>query len=280
MEITVEYTPTGTAPYLVLGSSVNDGTYVWHTANYADGTHYKIRVTTKDRINNINADTSDNTFTVDNKGPQISNLIIKDTTIGRTDYTKNRDNLEITATITGDPVTISADLSKFGKGTTVAPNSYSSTIAKWLVNNVTCTPSNGAVIIKVTAVDSTNDVGNKTASIIADNSFPTVNITRPVPGVYFLDFDLNYPFSYPLILGEITFVAEAEDTGSGIKKVEFYLQDALKANATDAPYEWLWDEGAFGFFDLEVRVYDNVGHQASSQLKDFFILNLDILFHQ
>jgi hypothetical protein len=71
-------------------------------------------------------------------------------------------------------------------------------------------------------------------------------------------------------------MADATDTGSGVEYVEFYLENRLESNDTEIPYEWLWDEAATGFFKLKVIAYDNVGHTTTEEMRDIFIINLDI----
>jgi len=61
--------------------------------------------------------------------------------------------------------------------------------------------------------------------------------------------------------------------------VEFYLENNLESTATEAPYRWLWDYAATGFFDIEIKAVDSVGHVASDGVTDLFIINLDIFGH-
>ena len=258
----------------------NDGVYTWDTTLYPDGSEYLIRIWCEDYLENMGIDRSDNLFSVDNVGPRVSNIVIRDLTIGSTEYTKDGDDLEITATVTGNPATIEADLSNFGKGSSVAPGSYTNGTATWFVSNITCTPPDGVVTIRVKAVDATGDFDEEVGMITADNSGPTVEITRPLPGVYLWDSVRILPYNYPLIIGPITIVANATDAGSGVEKVEFYVTDVtpvLKYNDTSYPYEYLWDEVATGFYTLTVKAYDKLGHVTSSKELDVFIINFDIL---
>jgi len=72
---------------------------------------------------------------------------------------------------------------------------------------------------------------------------------------------------------------EAYDNESGINHVEFYLENDLEKTVNDPPFKWLWDRAATGFFDIEIRVYDNVGHMTTEEINDLFIINLDIIGH-
>jgi len=278
VDITVEYSMTGVSPWSTIDEyTVNNGYYTWDTTPFPDGDSYRIRIVARDEINNLGADFSDNTFSIDNDGPSISDIIITDTTIESTEYTKNGDNLEITATIAGNPINISADLSGFGKGTEVTPNSYTGGTARWILSSIICSTSDGPISVSISANDSTGDSSFNVGSIIADNTVPNLDITRPGPGLYFMDSMRLLPFAYPFIIGQITLIAEADDgEGSGIEKVEFYLENRLEANVSEEPYSWLWDRAATGFFDIEVIAYDNVGHVVNDEVRDLFIINLDI----
>jgi hypothetical protein len=281
LQITIEYSPTGSAPWSTIAENqYNDGSYTWDTRPYPDGEFYKIRVIADDYIINKGGDTSDGTFIIDNTGPSVSNIVITDTTIGSTDYTKDGDNLEITATITGNPITIEADLSGFGKGSAVPPTSYVGTTARWIVSSIVCTPRDGPITVLITARDPTGDLSGNEGTIIADNTPPVVDITRPAPGLYIMDSMRLLPFSYPFIIGQITIEVNAEDAGSGVQRVEFYIEEKKKANMTESPFKWLWDEASLGFFKIKAKAFDNVGLNATDIVRDVFIINLDIFGHQ
>jgi len=276
--IDVEYSMTGVSPWSTIAEyEVNDGYYAWDTTPFPDGELYRVRIVAQDEIVNLGADISDNKFSIDNDGPSVSNVVITDTTIENTEFTKNGDNLEITATIAGDPINISADLSGFGKGTAELPTSYIGGTAKWIVHSIICSPSEGPISVVISATDSTGDSSSNSGSTIADNTAPILDITRPGPGLYFMDSMRLVPFAYPFIIGQITVIADATDgDGSGIEKVEFYLENKLEASVIEAPYSWLWDRAATGFFDIEVIAYDNAGHSTTDEIRDLFIINLDI----
>jgi hypothetical protein len=59
---------------------------------------------------------------------------------------------------------------------------------------------------------------------------------------------------------EIT--ATATDNESGINRVEFYIDDDVKATDTTAPYVWKWTErGLFFPYIIKIIVFDTVGNQ-------------------
>jgi hypothetical protein len=278
IDITVEYSLTGVSPWSTIADDeANDGIYLWDTTIYPDRNSYRIRLIAEDLISNFGSDISNSIFTVDNVGPSISDITIADTTISNTEFTKDGDVVEVTATITGNPVSIFADLTDLGGGIDIEPDSYTGDIAKWTISSVECNPENGPVTVAVTAFDATGDSSYNVGEIIADNLPPEVIITRPGAGLYFMDSMRLLPFSYPFIIGQITIIAEVDDgEGSGIVEVEFYLENRLEANVSEIPYQWTWDEAATGFFKLEAIAYDKVGHSSIDEIRDLFIINLDI----
>lgn len=282
LDISIKYSNTGVSPWSTIAEfEENDGYFEWDTASYGipDGANYRIRIEAYDKINNVGFDSSDEKFIIDNDGPGIYNINITDTTISDSTFTKNGDSIEILANVVGDPIAITADLSGFGKGTEVEYTTFTGGIARWTVDNILCVPSDGPVAITITATDATGDVGSNSASVIADNTAPEIIITKPRAGLYLMDSMRLLPFSYPFIIGQITFESDANDDGSGVESVEFYLENELEAMVSEPPYHWLWDRAATGFFDVEIVVKDNVGHEAFDEINDLFIINFDIIGH-
>ncbi|HEC89314.1 MAG TPA: hypothetical protein ENI44_01885 [Thermoplasmatales archaeon] len=282
IDVTIQYSNTGVSPWSTIAENVpNTGVYYWDTVAYGvpDSSSYRVRVLALDEIQNMGTDESDGKFIIDNGGISIYNIVITDTTVGSTEYVKDGDTVMITATVTGDPTSITADLTGFGYGSAVNA-SFAGGTATWIISNVRCTPADGSVSITITAVDKTGDIGYATASITADNTPPTVKITKPLPGLYIMDSMRLLPFSYPFIIGQITVEADASDDGSGVKKVEFILENEVEANVSEPPYTWLWDRAATGFFKLAVKAYDNVGHTSTDEISDLFIINFDIVGHR
>lgn len=281
IDVTIQYSNTGVSPWSTIAENVpNTGVYYWDTVAYGvpNGPSYRVRVVALDEIQNMGVDESDEKFIINNGGISIYDIVITDTTVGSTEYVKDGDTVMITATVTGDPVSITADLTGFGYGSSVNA-SFAGGTATWIISNVRCTPADGTVSITITAVDQTGNEGYGAASIIADNTPPSVSITKPLPGLYIMDSMRLLPFSYPFIIGQITIEAEVSDDGSGVEKVEFILENRVEANVSEPPYTWLWDRAATGFFKLAVKAYDNVGHTAVDEISDLFIINFDIVGH-
>ena len=106
-----------------------------------------------------------------------------------------------------------------------------------------------------------------------DSTLPTVKITSPIKGFLYVNFwDIitrKIPiFIATIVVGRIEVTATATDSQSGVDRVEFYIDDELKATDTTAPYTWTWLEGLnFYPYILKVKAYDGVGNQNSAPMK-------------
>jgi hypothetical protein len=112
---------------------------------------------------------------------------------------------------------------------------------------------------RVRALDALSQVSN--SSLVAagrtlatpDTAPPTLTITSPAANA--------------VVSGTATVTAEATDA-NGIRKVLFYLDNALRYTVTAAPYEWVWDTGAAaeGKHTLKVVAYDASNLAATRQI--------------
>ena len=98
---------------------------------------------------------------------------------------------------------------------------------------------------------------------------PTVIITRPDRYIYIRDNE-TIPFIIPIIVGKLTIKAEAYSSEE-VEKVEFYLNNILQYTDVEEPYTWTWEKSPFGFYKIEVRVYDGSGKTASDSI---FVIRL------
>jgi parallel beta-helix repeat protein len=80
-----------------------------------------------------------------------------------------------------------------------------------------------------------------------NSGYPTVSITSPVD---------QSPVGNP-----VTITADASDT-SGISKVEFYVDWALQATVTGAPYDFNWTNATTGPHTVAAMAYSNAGVRA------------------
>jgi hypothetical protein len=107
----------------------------------------------------------------------------------------------------------------------------------------------GAHSITAVARDAAGNTTTSTAvSVTVDNSAPTVSITAPTAGA--------------IVNGTVTVNATAADTGgSGISKVEFYVDGTLSSTDTTTPYSFAWNTTPLAFgtaHTLSAKAYDNV----------------------
>jgi hypothetical protein len=134
-------------------------------------------------------------------------------------------------------------------------------------------------------VDNPTGIGNQVSNNVIfrpwseydDFTPPEIEITQPLSAIYFFDSQLSLPSPYPIALGPITIKVNSSDSKSGINKIEFYKKyhtNITLMNTTyEKPYEWLWNERAFGFYQIEIIAYNNAGLSAKAKVGDIFIIN-------
>jgi len=70
----------------------------------------------------------------------------------------------------------------------------------------------------------------------------------------------------PFIIGKIDIVVNVSDSDSGVNRVEFFIDNELKANISSSPYSWIWDNIAFFKHTIIVTAYDNAGNHNSAEI--------------
>jgi len=91
-----------------------------------------------------------------------------------------------------------------------------------------------------------------------------MKIIKPENAVYLFDKKI-LPFFVPLSIGKITIEATASNPVSGVERLEFYLDNELKATLTNEPYLWSWNEPSFFRHTIKVLAYDTFGHNTTRQ---------------
>lgn len=127
----------------------------------------------------------------------------------------------------------------------------------------------GIYSIRVMAKDTNgaeSDWSDPLILIIGDNDNPTVEITKPEKAVYIKDNRIM-PFFSTLIFGGLNIEGNADDL-NGIRNVEFYIDDELKANLFSEPYVWNWSERSPLKFKHTIKLiaYDIAGNSASKEM--------------
>lgn len=111
-----------------------------------------------------------------------------------------------------------------------------------------------------------------------DTTPPSLQITSPKKGYISINLGDIFIrkiliFITTMVIGKTDITATVTDTQSGVKRVEFYIDNELKATFTAPPYKWTWTEQGFVFpYTLKVIAYDYSENQISSELKVWKIL--------
>jgi len=116
-----------------------------------------------------------------------------------------------------------------------------------------------------TVTDSEGNYSSDTAQVTVTAPKPTVTIAKPVNGIYLMDTRI-LPFSRPFIIGRITIQVKAAQEPFGVERVEFYIDDTVKATDTEAPYEWTWSTPAFFKHTIRVIAYDTSGKSSEKSI--------------
>jgi len=116
-----------------------------------------------------------------------------------------------------------------------------------------------------TVTDSEGNYSSDTAQVTVTAAKPSVAITKPVNGIYLMDTRI-LRFSKPVIIGRITIQVDATQEPYGIDRVEFYVDDTLKATDTEPPYEWTWSTPAFFKHTIKAIAYDTSGKSTGKSI--------------
>ncbi len=100
-----------------------------------------------------------------------------------------------------------------------------------------------------------------------DVEAPSLTIIQPVANQMYIG-NFSIPFIKTFVVGKIYVIVDANDTQSGIDRVEFYVDGELMATDNEAPYQWLWNEDTlFDTHLLEVVAYDRDGNVATASME-------------
>lgn len=97
---------------------------------------------------------------------------------------------------------------------------------------------------------------NCTPTTLGDNCMATTDTVKPT-------VTLTQPDALASVNGVVAIKATASDN-VGVSKVEFYIQNALKATSTVAPYEYKWDTKSVvdGSYTIMSKAYDIIGNSS------------------
>jgi hypothetical protein len=94
---------------------------------------------------------------------------------------------------------------------------------------------------------------------------PSIKITKPEDALYIFNIKTIRLFS-PIIIGPITITADAIQVPLGIERVDFFIDDTLRATDTTAPYSWTWRTPSFSRHTIMVTAYDTSGKSIASHI--------------
>ena len=103
-----------------------------------------------------------------------------------------------------------------------------------------------------------------------DLNSPTLNILSPLSGFIYKN---NGSFRKKIldenniiIFGSINILLYLIDNGSGVEKVEIYIDNRIKDTIYEEPYNWFWDSFSISRHDLKIIAFDYAGNKAESSL--------------
>lgn len=114
-----------------------------------------------------------------------------------------------------------------------------------------------------------------------NNQYPSVSIVEPERGYFYFKDDkllripklLEFFDCDGFIIGNITIEVEVNETDDfKVDRIELYVEDELKAQGTENPFNWTLDETLFGIYPIKAVAYDE--NDTVSDEMYVFILSL------
>jgi len=119
-----------------------------------------------------------------------------------------------------------------------------------------------------------NTENHKDEQFKIDIDDPGVAITQPETGIYWhrkkiwpiLESALlTWPKSF--VIGDIEIIVNANDSTSGVTRVEFYIDDKLEVSDGSVPYSWKWTElNLFLSHTIKTVAYDAAGNSVNDEI--------------
>jgi hypothetical protein len=99
-----------------------------------------------------------------------------------------------------------------------------------------------------------------------DQEKPDIEITKPEEnGIYYKNTKIGtFPF-ITILIGDLDIIVEAADIGSGINRIEFFINGQPKETVTAEPYMYKFTEKP-GTYTLTATAYDNAGNHATDKI--------------
>ena len=110
----------------------------------------------------------------------------------------------------------------------------------------------------------------KSVEIKIDKTNPAMDVKAPKKSYLYLMGREIIPLSgfnnFAIVIGSTNVNVDVRDSISGVKKVEFYVDNSLKETLSEPPYTWNWNEVAVGPYTLKAVAYDNAGNKVSAEI--------------
>jgi len=121
--------------------------------------------------------------------------------------------------------------------------------------------SNGDHLLEYWAVDvAENEETHHSVSFKIDTISPSLSIVEPTDGVYLFGNKI-FDAQQIIIVGSFSISVDAEDTGgSGLYRLQFFLDDLLFAEDTEIPFTVTCAESHIGTATIKVVAEDNAGN--------------------
>ena len=112
------------------------------------------------------------------------------------------------------------------------------------------------------------DYGTLWMNVSLSEKLIEVEIAKPL-NAFYIDNERVTPFPEARIIGEIeieAYIPGSWNEPGDADKVEFYIDDILKATVTSKPFNWTWDEITIGKHTIKVIAYDDEGNSTSDEI--------------
>ena len=220
--------------------------YSWDTSALAAGT-YALTAKAYDAAGNVA------------QAGSVSVSVVKDTVAPAVSLTSPANNAVVSGSVAitasaADNVGVSK-VEYYGNGVLLT----ASNVAPYSYNWNTGSAANGTYVLTAKAYDASGNVGQST-SVTVTVTNAAADTTAPVASIV-------SPAANATVSGTVRIAATATDT-TGVSKVEFYVNGALKATDSISPYSYSWNTTsvANGVHTITVKAYDasnNVGQSAA-----------------
>ncbi len=265
----------GSATGLAMTAGANNTySYSWNTTSGADGP-YTLVVKATDPAGNETTDTT-RTVNVLNAKPDLVVLSVI---------------LSPAAPVAGDNVTITSVIKNQGAlntaagaanvtgftmdGTSIGVPSNTTSIAVGgsitVTSPWTATAGNHSLVVAadknnvISESNETNNSNTKAFSVaVPDTTAPTYSGAT------------SFSQSTSQLIGNVTLTSNVTDSGSGMAKVEFFVDNVLKSTDTSSPFTYIWNTTTIGdgAHSVYTKAYDVAGNVATSTTSNVTVKNI------